>query len=177
MRLTAHGLRSDLPDGWEGVIARRHDRGDGNRGGDPDRVPQGRVPGRVLPTLHAGNFALPRSRGDYGSGVTHRMTSRDAFVALVEFGTDEADSPLFTGACPRRLALRDFHQRTLQRALPGQVGSQCFFNEGGRAFSLYVVLGGRPRRRTDARTRHSRLPRLVEEVNGVLDGLRIVAAE
>jgi hypothetical protein len=42
---------------------------------------------------------------------------------------------------PRRLDPRQFSPWQLQRTVRGQSGLQVFFNEGGRAFCLYIVLG------------------------------------
>ena len=47
---------------------------------------------------------------------------------------------------PRRLRQAEFGRNRLQRAIPGQSGYQKFFNEGGRAFCLYIVLGDHDRR-------------------------------
>jgi hypothetical protein len=53
----------------------------------------------------------------------------------------------------------------LQRRIPGHAGLQLFFNEGGRAFCLYIVLG-------DADDAH----RLVRRAEQVLSTLAIEAA-
>jgi hypothetical protein len=50
----------------------------------------------------------------------------------------------------------------MQRPIAGQSGAQYFFNQSGRAFCLYVVLGA-----------HARRQESVPEVNQVLAGLRI----
>jgi hypothetical protein len=49
----------------------------------------------------------------------------------------------------------------LQRTVRGQAGLQVFFNEGGRAFCLYIVLG-------DARDAH-RLVRHLEQVLATIE--------
>jgi hypothetical protein len=66
---------------------------------------------------------------------------------LKEFAPTEAGTKLFerTGL-PRELDPELFDPGTLQRTLSGQAGQQVFFNEGGRAFCLYVVIGDYRRR-------------------------------
>jgi hypothetical protein len=92
--------------------------------------------------LHAGTFALPSERGDFGSHAVDLMGPDDTFVALLEFGPEEVGTALFAAqGLPRRLDPRRFSGRALQRSLPGQAGWQHFFTEGGRPFCLYVVLG------------------------------------
>lgn len=154
MRLEGHGIAADLPAGWEGAVTRAP-------GGTLTR--QSFAGGRLLPTLHLANFPLPRRRGDYGAAVVERMTAADVFLALVEFGSGSAGTALFAdGGLPRRLHARQFSRRTLHRVLPGQAGYQTFFTEGGRAFSLYVVLGAAPR-----------APTLLPAVNAVLRRIRV----
>ena len=46
----------------------------------------------------------------------------------------------------RRLDPDDFRTNGMQRWIPGQAAYQAFFNEGGRAFCLYIVLGSYLRR-------------------------------
>jgi hypothetical protein len=50
----------------------------------------------------------------------------------------------------------------LQRITPGQSGAQYFYNEAGRAFCLYVVLGS-----------HDRRSQLVGEARRLLSGLGV----
>lgn len=128
-RLLAHGLRIDLPPGWEGRIYRR-------RGGDP--------------TLHAANFPLPSADGDFGSTATSRMPVGGIFFVLTEYRTGQGLEPgvgLFASkALPLPLAPRDFHPRTLHVGRRGQAGMQHFFTVGERPFCLYAVIrpaGGR----------------------------------
>jgi hypothetical protein len=93
------------------------------------------------PVLHAANFALPVNRADYGGGAVERMGPRNVFVALLEFERSAATTPLFDRPRPRQLLIESFGPDRLQRVIPGQGGAQFFFNEKGRAFSMYVVIG------------------------------------
>jgi hypothetical protein len=154
MRIEAHGLGADLPEGWEGAI--RAEREDELRAA-------GVVGGRAFPIVHLASFALPEDRGDFGSGAVDHMTGDDDFVALLEYGPEEVGTALFSGeGLPRRLDPRRFSPRALQRTLAGQAGFQHFFSQGGRAFCLYVVLG-------DANDTH----RHVRSVERVLAGVEI----
>lgn len=161
MTLQAEGLRLRLPDRWEGEVRT-------GRGLDADAVTRrrasvGRGPA-MAPAAHLANFALPPNRGDFGSGAVETMTDSGAFVALVEYGVQEAGTALFgRHGLPRRVRPGDFRTRGLQRTIAGHCGLQVFATEGGRAFSLYVVLG---------RARH--LGGLVDEVNEVLGSISVV---
>jgi hypothetical protein len=141
--LAAHGLRVELPERWEGRLYLRLDDA-------------------ANPVLHMGNFALPPDRGDFGSGAVDHMRETHAFVALFEYGAEEAGRPLFASRGFPRLTVRDFAPNQLQRRLPGQLGCQRFFTDRGRAFCLYVVLGSR---------RHATA--LVQEVHDVIARLRV----
>lgn len=123
--LTAHGLAVRPPTGWDVHIYRR--------------AP---LDGSVAyPVVHAANFALPRARGDFGMGAVELMGSEHVLVVLFEYEPAAAGTPLFARTGRPRIRPADFHPRALQRTLPGQAGAQWFFTEGGRPFTLYVVLG------------------------------------
>lgn len=179
MRLTGHGIVADLPRGWEGAITTQREIPPSDvarRAGAPQRrTGPGGEPGEAVdaavamagvsapPAVHLGNFPLPADRGDFGSGAVEIMLPSDAFVALVEYGPECVDTPLFERAeFPRRLRPDWFDARGLQRQLPGQAGFQTFFTYRDRAFCLYVVLGERGRARA-----------LVDDVNRVLDAIAI----
>ena len=92
--------------------------------------------------MHLANFALPESRGDFGSGAVERMGPNGLLVVLFEHEREAASTPLFhTEGVPRRLRPEQFGRNQLQRAVGTQVGLQVFAHERGRAFCLYVVLG------------------------------------
>jgi hypothetical protein len=157
MRIAAHGLAIDAPRGWDARISRR--------GREVASATQGRAGSQptLHPVLHAANFALPEARGDFGSGAVELMSSPHALVALLEFHPDAARTPLFSDpGMPRRLSLGDFSPQQLQRTLRGQAGAQRFFSEAGRAFCLYVVLGGFANRNA-----------LVPQVNATLERMEI----
>lgn len=156
MELSGHGISATMPSGWEGGIAL--ERG-------PDGLALAEAGGVLRPVAHLASFALPGDRGDFGSGAVELMRTEDIFVALLEYGPDEAGSALFARrGLPRRLDPRRFSTASLQRGLPGQAGLQEFFTEGGRAFCLYVVLG-------DAEDAHLQ----VRRVEQVLATVRIEA--
>jgi hypothetical protein len=126
VRVEAAGLAMNAPRGWDVRIYRR------------PAVEPGAV---TEPVLHAANFPLPVKRADYGGGVVERMGPRNVFVALLEFERSSATTPLFDRPRPRRLLIENFGPDRLQRVIPGQGGAQFFFNEKGRAFCMYVVIG------------------------------------
>jgi hypothetical protein len=125
MRVAHQGLAVVTPKGWDARIYRRS-------------ATSGEI---TQPILHAADFPLPAVRGDYGSGAVEIMGPNHVFLSLVEFDSAEATSPLFNRARPPRITAGEFGPDRLQRGLPGQAGAQFFFNERGRAFCLYVVIG------------------------------------
>lgn len=148
MQLAAHGLNVALRPGWEGRILRRHTETEHET---------------TYSVVHLATFPLPEARGDFGAGVTELMRSPDIFVVLFEYGPESLGSPMFRAEGIPRLTADQFSSTRLQRPLPGQLGCQLFFTEGDRPFCLYVVAGSR-----------AYLPRIVGEVNVVLEGLEIV---
>ena len=149
MRISAYGLAVDVPSGWEARIRRLEPAGDGFR---------------AHPVLHAGDFALPEERGDFGSGAVETMGPSEAFIALVEYDPSSAGTALFSSnvATTLQVGVDDFSTQQLQRTIRGQAGTQTFFVDGGRAFCLYVVLGSMA-------NRHDAVPR----VNAVLSAIEI----
>lgn len=127
MRLVAGGVTVELPSGWEGSI---------EPGGET-------VGGAVRPTVaHLANYPLPAARGDYGDGAVDAMKPGEALVVLLEFVGASVTLPLFQSVgLPLPLRNSDFDRNALQRRIEGQGGCQRFFQSGGRAFCLYVVVG------------------------------------
>jgi hypothetical protein len=127
MRLSGHGIEIDLPRGWDGRIFRRH-------GADA--------------TLHAANFPLPTSDGDFGSGATARMPHGGAFLVVKEYRAGPRLVPgsgLFVSrSIPLPLRTGHFHPRSLQVGRPGQAGFQHFFTMAGRPFCIYGVVKASP---------------------------------
>lgn len=140
MRIEAHGIRAELPTGWEGRISRRQPGTmTGRRGAATTGESVGEDTG---PVLHMGNFALPEDRGDFGSGAVDLMGAGHLLVVLVEYGPDSAGTALFpTVSAVPRLTGRMFSSQALQRVQRGQAGAQRFFTLNGRAFCLYTVVG------------------------------------
>ena len=63
---------------------------------------------------------------------------------------------------PRQLTPQDFSTITLRRGMPSQSGTQWFFTESGRPFTLYVVLGN-----------HGLRASLVPRVNALLGNVDV----
>ena len=160
MRLAGHGLSIELPARWEGTIGRRPaDPGAAGVAAGALRTVAAALPDeQLLPVAHLGTFALPADRGDFGSGAVDLMGTGDVFLALVEYGPECAGTALFA-AQPRLPQLRpsQFGATRLQRVQKGQAGAQVFCTVGGRAFSVYAVVGSA-----------ARAARLAPEVNAVL---------
>ncbi|GGI09052.1 hypothetical protein [Egicoccus halophilus] len=166
MQLRGHGIRAELPRGWEGAIRREPMHVDGEVGPFAAAAAAAAA-AKGPPVVHLATFALPNERGDFGSGAVDLMADDDAFVALLEYGTEEADTPLFAAqGLPRRLDPRTFSTRSLQRSMRNQAGWQHFFTEAGRAFCLYVVLGD-----------HGDVNRQVRRVEAVLAQISIDPAQ
>lgn len=131
--LEAHGIGAELPDGFEGRIFVRPVTG--------DEV--------TYPVAHFATFALPADVGDFGSGAVTEMGPTDIFAALFEYGPGSVGTRLFARqGMPRSLAQSNFKPTVLRRGIAGQSGTQWFFTEEDRAFTLYIVLGSHARRET-----------------------------
>jgi len=165
--LVAHGIEVSLPAGWEGRLFRRPRDGeiaaqDAHIEGEP-AAPQE----TTNAVLHASTIAVPPGVGDFASGAVDKLRADDIFVVLFEYDPSSADTVLFQSAgIPRTLTADDFSPNVMQRAIRGQAGVQRFFNDQGRAFCLYVVIGAFARRRE-----------LVYRVNEVLATLTIEPRE
>lgn len=145
--LRAHGIEAPLPTGFEGRIFIRSSTG-------------GEVP---CPVAHFATFSLPQEVGDFGGGAVHLMGATDIFAALFEYGPESIGKRLFAReGMPRSLTAADFRPYVLRRGLGGQSGTQWFFTEAGRPFSLYVVLGS-----------HAQRGALVPGVNNLIGNLAI----
>ena len=127
----AHGIGVNLPSGFEGRIFRRPGTG----------------PEVACTVAQFATFALPEEVGDFGGGAVQLMGDTDVFAALFEYGPDSVGARLFARqGMPRTLGTGDFQPYVLRRGLPGHSGTQWFFTEAGRPFTLYVVLGSHARR-------------------------------
>lgn len=134
MRLV-QGFDLSLPPGWQ-VAARRQAR---------------TVPGREGNLLvHAATVALPRERGDFGSGVVTRLGPDDVFLSLFEYDREAAGTPLFASRGMPVPRPSDFDPSAMQRVRPGMSGGQWFFTVSGRAWCLFAVLGSHARRQHGA---------------------------
>jgi hypothetical protein len=158
--VSAHGIDVGLPAGWDGRITVRADgAGESAIAASGTRV----ATLRSHPVVHLASFGLPAARGDFGSGAVELMGDRDVFVVLFEYEPEATDTALFRSqGIPTTLTARSFEPATLRRGITGQSAHQAFFQEAGRAFCLYVVLGA-----------HARRAALVPLVNRVLEGVRI----
>ncbi len=160
-QLVAHGIEVTLPSGWEGRLFRRPAAGEVSASAaDGPPAPAGETTHAVL---HVSTIALPLGVGDFASGAVERLGVDDVLIVVFEYEPASADQPLFRAAgVPERLEPEDFSPGVLQRRIRGQAGAQLFFNDSGRAFCLYVVLGSFANRR-----------RLVPAVNEVLATLTV----
>jgi len=159
--LSAHGVSVTPPAGFEGRVFRRPAFGEVSASaaeGPP--APPAEIPGVVV---HVSTIALPRDVGDFASGAVDQLQVDDVLVVLFEYEAASVTEALFarTGI-PRTVTAEDFSPTVMQRAIPGQAGCQFFFNEGGRAFCLYAVIGSYAQRVT-----------LVAKVNAVLATVQI----
>lgn len=143
-----NGVRLAVPPGWEGRIGQQRNSGQGEQ---------------TTQVVHAATVPLTGQRADYGGGVVERLGRDDVFVALIEFGAEEANTALFkpVDRIPV-LEVSMFRMNQLQRRLRGQAGVQHFFTLEGRPFCLYVVLGS-----------IGRAPALVAKANEMVSGLSV----
>ena len=159
--LSSGGVTVGLPTGWEGEIFTRAHQNVGRSLGEPGLGTAANDVEIARNVVHLANFALPAERGDFGSGAVEIMSSGAVMVILFEHGPESVGQVLFAHNGVPTLAADDFHPQQMQRTLQGQSGRQVFFNESGRAFCLYVVLGSHRQREV--------LVPLVNEVLATLD--------
>jgi hypothetical protein len=108
-------------------------------------------------------FPIPPDCADFGGGAVTLMTPEDVFVVLFEYGPESLGTALFARqGMPSALSPQDFRPYVLRRGLGGQSGTQWFFTELGRPFTLYAVLGS-----------HAQRFSLVPRVNSVLSQLSV----
>lgn len=150
MNIDAPGISITLPAGWEAEV----DHGAGEVEPGMETV--------VTPRVHIANFPLPPDRGDFGSNAVERMLERDVLICLLEESIGAAGSQLHGHAGVPRLQAQDFSPSSMQRAIKGQSGTQVFFQDQGRAFVLYVVVGS-----------HLSRAGLIDGINQVLAGITI----
>jgi hypothetical protein len=160
--IEAYGITVDVPPGWEGRIFKRQQAGELRAAEVPGpSAPMGEL---TLPVVHVATVALPADIADYGSDVVGDLGPSDALVVVKEFGPESVGQALFARpGIPRVLSPDDFSPSTLQRTIAGQAGVQIFFEEAGRPFCVYVVLG-------DYNRRHEVVP----AVNQVLATITVV---
>ena len=145
--MQGHGITAALPPGFEGRIFRRQ----------PIGIEQS------FTVTQFATFVLPGEVGDFGGGAVNLMGDNDIFASLFEYGPESLGTRLFARVgIPRALSTDDFLPYVLRRGLVGQAGTQWFFTEAGRPFTLYVVLGSYARRAT-----------LLPRVNDLLFGVTV----
>ena len=153
MEMSGAGVSVDVPSGWEAEIYRRR----------PEAFYPLGVGGETTEAvIHIGNFPLPARRGDFGSGAVEIMRSDDLLLVLFEHDPASTSTTLFRSRGMPMVRATDVDPNQMQRPLPGQSGAQYFFQEQGRAFCLYVVLGS-----------HARRAELVPLANSILASVRI----
>lgn len=130
-RLAARGIEVYLPKGWEGRIIQR----------------QAVAGAQAFPLAQFATFPIPAGTADFGGGATPSMGPNDIFVVLFEYGPESLGQALFRRqGMPRDLTPDHFHTFTLKRGIGGQSGTQWFFTEQRRPWTLYAVLGSHARR-------------------------------
>ncbi|MBS1848065.1 MAG: hypothetical protein JST73_07285 [Actinobacteria bacterium] len=140
--LDGFGISIALPNSWDGRIMNRGTLQRGTEKSASGPIYRDAAGGRTSPVVHIGNFALPPNRGDFGSGAADIMGPGHLLIVLNEFGPESVGTALFAPtALPTRLDPTKFSPNALQHRLPGQLGWQHFFTDGGRAFCLFVILG------------------------------------
>lgn len=159
MKLSGLGVQVELPGGWEGEIFTREGQANLGRGNSLD-AGDSEVARNVM---HLANFALPAERGDFGSGAVELMNSGAVLIVLFEHGPESVGTPLFAQKGIPTLRPQHFDPQQMQRTLSGQSGRQVFFQEAGRAFCLYVVLGAHKQRNALVRVANDVLQNLVIE--------------
>ena len=164
--LEAHGIKLNLPGGFEGRVFRREEPASASAPPPSARAFALAPAAPPAPTVvHCSTQPLPSDLGDFGSALVPDLGPDDVFVVLFEYPGATAE-PLFARkGVPRSVQANDFDPNMLQRAIAGQAGVQVFAQEAGRAFCLYAVIGSFARRAT-----------LVEKVNAVLADLVIEPA-
>jgi hypothetical protein len=162
--LSRSGIGVDVPPGWDGRLRWREERA-----AAPDDVAVADASAAAaggdatLATLQLATFTLPVVVGDFGGGAVEMMRPTDIFVSLLEFPREDATKALFAAQPrPKKLTIDELTPDKLHRRLARHAGAQRFFNDAGRAFCLYVVVGD-----------HLRRWRLVPRVNDVLRSITI----
>lgn len=148
--LAAHGVNALLPQGFEGRIQRHQPAGDE----------------RAFTVAQFSTFALPTTTADFGNGAVQLMGTGDIFSVLLEYGPESVGKKLFADqGMPRVFEPGDFSRSMARDGTGMQSAVQRFFVEGGRPFTLYVVLGSHFGRST-----------FMAPLHDLLDGIRITPA-
>ena len=129
VRLTAHGITTDLPAGWEGRITRRRSpaaptgrrpgRRPGRRSGRPTRSPSRSSTSPTSP--------CPRTGATSAAARSTVMGAGHVFVTLFEYGPESVGQALFARQGIPTLRPRMFAPTALQKTIAGQAGCQRFF--------------------------------------------------
>lgn len=139
MRLVGPRVAVEVPRGWDAeiyqpAVERPLPEPDGSPGEALD-------PGSAPIILHAANFPLPPVRSDFGHDLIGQMSLMQLFVALIEYGPDDAGKVLFAHEGVPDLDVDDLSPGAIMSTSSGQAAVQRFFHVGDRAFSLYVAVG------------------------------------
>lgn len=132
-KLAGHGIAVLLPGQWEGRIYQRAvptvapaAASQSQAAGQTQAAypnPTGWPGERTHPIVHLANFALPASRGDYGTGAVERMGAAHIFIALLEFGSDCLGTALYEPRGLPRVSAGQFNPNGMQRRVAGQASS------------------------------------------------------
>jgi hypothetical protein len=161
--LNAHGIEAALPAGCGGrIFVRSAAGGAGASGRAGDTAGDGAA---ARPVAQFATFAIDHHTPDFGGSTAATMRPSDVFTVLFEYGPESVGRALFAHqGMPRDLRAEHFKPFVLRRGNPAQSGSQWFFTEAGRPFTLYAVVGSHALRHV-----------LVPKVNAILATVRILS--
>ncbi len=149
--VTGSGFTVDVPAGWEVDIRPESAM---LLGSDHDVVEPA--------VMHLANFQLPKALAEYGDELYTELGPADVFVSVIDFGPLEPGQQLFSHlGIPSSLAPEDFSPDAAVRGLAGGTATQYFFQEAGRGYCLFIVVGSH-RERSD----------ILDELNAVLSTVR-----
>lgn len=101
----------------------------------------------LRPVAHFSTVALSPDISDFGGGPVTRLGTNDVFVVLFEYRPESIGRRLFApSACPAVSSPNTSGRTPCAGASGAQSGTQWFFTENGRPFTLYAVLDSHARR-------------------------------
>ena len=153
MKLAQMGITVDVPSGWDAWFFLEENNS----------------------VVHLASFPLQREPGhSFGMNNIDLMPPGGTFMALLEYGPESANTPLFSEARPRAVAPPDLSPRAFVSAQPGRYARQWSFTESGRAFCLYCVVADLDLQRPlEATPMVGAVARAAGEATGVIASIKI----